>query len=88
MLSEELANKPREIQEEARARRLQHDLFYRLSVFPLELLPPGSRKDDIPLRAGHLIAQVSKKVVKEASRGTREDWLDFTSMSVQATSGN
>jgi hypothetical protein len=59
-LFEELANKRREIQQqEAGTRRFGQDLFYRLSVFPHELPPLLSRKDDIPLRWGHVMAQVS-----------------------------
>jgi transcriptional regulator with GAF, ATPase, and Fis domain len=61
------------LEEEARARRFRQDLFYRLSVFPLELPPLRARKDDIPLLAAHFIAQVSKKMGKAAPRLTQTD---------------
>ena len=61
------------LQEETRARRFREDLFYRLSVFPLELPPLRSRKDDIPLLALHFIAQFSKKLGKAAPRLSHED---------------
>lgn len=62
-----------DLQQEATARRFRQDLFYRLSVFPLELPPLRSRKDDIPLLAMHFIAHLSKKLGKPAPRMTDED---------------
>ena len=62
-----------DLEEEAKAKRFRQDLFYRLSVFPLELPPLRSRKDDIPLLAEHFIGQVAKKLGKAAPRLTRED---------------
>jgi transcriptional regulator with GAF, ATPase, and Fis domain len=62
-----------DLQEEAHARRFRQDLFYRLSVFPLELPPLRARKDDIPLLANHFTGQVAKKLGKVAPRLTQED---------------
>ena len=62
-----------DLHEEARARRFRQDLFYRLSVFPVELPPLRARKDDIPLLATHFIGQLSKKLGKPAPRLTQED---------------
>jgi transcriptional regulator with GAF, ATPase, and Fis domain len=62
-----------DLREEARGRRFRQDLFYRLSVFPLELPPLRARNDDIPLLAAHFIAQASKKLGKAAPRLTQHD---------------
>jgi transcriptional regulator with GAF, ATPase, and Fis domain len=47
VLFEELANKRRESQKEALARRFRQGPFYRLGMFPLEPPPLSSRNDDI-----------------------------------------
>jgi transcriptional regulator with GAF, ATPase, and Fis domain len=62
-----------DLQEEARVRRFRQDLFYRLSVFPLELPPLRARKDDIPLLASHFTRQMAKKLGKVSPRLTQQD---------------
>jgi len=50
----------RDLQDEVRTKRFRQDLFYRLSVFPIDLPPLRDRKDDIPRLAAHFLDQSSR----------------------------
>ena len=52
----------RDFQREVEARRFRQDLYYRLSVFPIEVPPLRDRKDDIPRLAAHFLVQASRKM--------------------------
>jgi transcriptional regulator with GAF, ATPase, and Fis domain len=72
----------RDLKVEVEAGRFRRDLYYRLSVFPVELPPLRERPEDIPLLAGHFLALSARKLGRPTPRLTlanvqslqRYDW--------------
>ncbi|MBW2243171.1 MAG: sigma 54-interacting transcriptional regulator [Deltaproteobacteria bacterium] len=64
----------RDLREEMRERRFRSDLYYRLSVFPIESPPLRDRREDIPLLASYFLSRF------QATVGKRIDTIAKSSM--------
>jgi transcriptional regulator with GAF, ATPase, and Fis domain len=60
----------RDLRAEAEAGRFRQDLYYRLSVFPIELPPLRKRAEDIPLLAEHFLTAAARKLGRPVPRLT------------------
>jgi transcriptional regulator with GAF, ATPase, and Fis domain len=62
----------RSLWDEVQQGKFRDDLYYRLNVFPVELPPLRSRKDDIPLLVNHFINRYSRKTGREMKQVTQK----------------
>lgn len=60
----------RNLKEESLAGRFRQDLYYRLSVFPIELPPLRERPEDIPILAEHFLGKFSRQAGKKPPKLT------------------
>jgi two-component system response regulator AtoC len=62
----------KDLDEEVRAGDFRRDLFYRIAVVPIHLVPLRQRRDEIPLLVHHFIEQYNRKL-KLDIRGIESD---------------
>ncbi len=61
----------RDLRREAEAGRFRSDLYYRLSVFPIEVPPLRERTEDVPLLAEVFLATAARRLGRKAPKLTR-----------------
>ena len=84
----------RDLKAESEARRFRNDLYYRLSVFPIELPLLNARKEDIPLLAEHVLSQLlsnfwqSFTATHDSQRPAKPTASNFSDTTGRATFAN
>jgi transcriptional regulator with GAF, ATPase, and Fis domain len=68
----------RDLKREAEAGRFRQDLFYRLSVFPIEIPPLRERREDIAPLASHFVKQAARRMSRPAPRVTQATMSQLT----------
>lgn len=68
----------RDLKKEVEAGRFRQDLFYRLSVFPIEIPALRERRDDIAPLASHFVKQSARRMNRPAPRVTQATMNQLT----------
>jgi transcriptional regulator with GAF, ATPase, and Fis domain len=61
----------RDLKQEVAAGRFRQDLYYRLNVFPIEVVPLRGRKEDIPVLTSHFLELGAKRMKLSRPRLTQ-----------------
>src|SRR5438876_5578838 len=75
----------RDLSHEVEEKRYREDLFYRLSIFPVEIPPLRQRQEDIPVLATYFLRKTAKKMNKPLPRLSR---VNVSQLSAHAWPGN
>ncbi|MBI2221423.1 MAG: sigma 54-interacting transcriptional regulator [Acidobacteria bacterium] len=75
----------RDLKREVEAGRFRQDLFYRLSVFPVEIPPLRERREDIPRLVQHFVAQSARRLNRPVPRVRQPE---LTSLAAHDWPGN